>query len=83
MKNVAKVAISIPSTTLKSLERARTRLKKTRSAVVAEAIERWLAAEEIGIDDKRYVEGYLRHPERTDEIAAVAGAVTQNWEPWE
>jgi transcriptional regulator of met regulon len=83
MKNVAKVAVSVPTNTLKSLERARRRLRMTRSAVVTEAIERWLAAEQIGEDDKRYVEGYLRQPERSDEVAAIAGSVVRGWEPWE
>ena len=83
MKSVAKVAVSIPSDTLKSLERARARLRKTRSAIVTEAIERWLAAEELTEGDKRYVEGYLRHPERSDESWAVAGSVVQEWEAWE
>ena len=83
MKSVAKVAVSIPSDTLKSLERARARLRKTRSAVVTEAIERWLAAEELTEGDKRYVEGYLRRPERSDESSVVAGSAVQEWEPWE
>jgi metal-responsive CopG/Arc/MetJ family transcriptional regulator len=83
MKSVAKVAVSIPSDTLKLLERARARLRKTRSAVVAEAIERWLADDELSEGDKRYVEGYLRHPERADEISSVAAAVVGRWDRWE
>jgi hypothetical protein len=83
MKAVAKVAVSIPSDTLRLLERARARLRKTRSAVVTEAIERWLAVEELTERDKRYVEGYLRRPERSDESSVVASSVVQEWEPWE
>lgn len=83
MKGVAKVAISIPVETLKSLEKVRSRLRKTRSAAISEAIAQWLATEELGEDDRRYVEAYLRHPERTAEIAAVAGAASARWEPWE
>lgn len=83
MKNVAKVAVSIPRDTLKSLERARARLRKTRSAAVTEAIEKWLRAEEVGEDDHRYVEGYLRHPELSGETATVAKAVAATWERWE
>lgn len=79
---MAKVAISLPAGTLKSLERVRIRLRKTRSAAVTEAIERWLAAEEIGEDDKRYVEGYLRHPERADDVSAIASAVVGGWGAW-
>jgi hypothetical protein len=83
MKGVAKVAVSIPTETLRSLERVRTRLRKTRSAVVTEAIERWLAAGEVGEEDRRYVEGYLRHPEPSADVASIASAVVQSWEPWE
>ena len=50
---------------------------------MTEAIERWLVAQEIGEADKRYIEGYLRRPERADEQAAIAGAVTTGWEKWE
>jgi len=83
MKNVAKVAISIPISTLRSLERVRTRQRKTRSSAVTEAIEKWLATEEMGEDDRRYVEGYLRHPERTAETAAIASAAAATWDSWE
>jgi metal-responsive CopG/Arc/MetJ family transcriptional regulator len=83
MKSVAKVAISLPVDTLKSLERVRARLRKTRSGAVTEAIQRWLQAEEVGDDERRYLEGYLRLPERTDETATVAGAAAAAWEPWE
>jgi hypothetical protein len=83
MKSVAKVAISLPVETLQSLERVRARLRKTRSGAVTEAVERWLQAEEVGDDERRYLEGYLRHPERIDEARAVAGAVVVTWESWE
>jgi metal-responsive CopG/Arc/MetJ family transcriptional regulator len=83
MKGVAKVAVSLPINTLKSLEKARLRLKKTRSAVVVEALERWLESEEVGDDDKRYVEGYLKMPENVAEVRAVAAAVTAGWDKWQ
>jgi metal-responsive CopG/Arc/MetJ family transcriptional regulator len=82
MKSVAKVAVSLPVDTLKSLERVRVRLRKTRSGAVTEAIERWLQSEEVGDDERRYLEGYLRHPERAEESATLAGAVVATWEPW-
>jgi hypothetical protein len=69
--------------TLRSLEKARARLKKTRSAAVTEAIEKWLRSEEISESDRRYVEGYLRHPEQTADAAATAQAAVATWEPWE
>ena len=83
MKGVAKVAVSIPVETLRSLERVRKKARRTRSAAVTEAIERWLAAEEMGEADRRYVEGYLRQPEHADEQASLAKAALQTWEKWE
>ena len=83
MKGVAKVAVSIPRETLRSIERARARLRKTRSAAVTEAIEKWLRAEEVGEDDRRYVQGYLRRPEKNADLAAVAEAITAGWERWD
>jgi hypothetical protein len=50
---------------------------------VTEAIETWLRGEEVGEDDRRYIEGYLRHPESSGESAAVAQALVATWEPWE
>jgi hypothetical protein len=83
MKNVAKVAVSIPVETLKSFEKARTRLRKTRSAAVTEAIQQWLRAEEVSESDRLYVEGYLRQPEQPSEAASSAKAAIATWEPWE
>ena len=82
-KSVAKVAVSLPVETLKSLERVRTRLRMTRSGAVAEAIERWVQIEEVGDDERCYLEGYSRKPERSDEAAALASATVATWERWE
>jgi metal-responsive CopG/Arc/MetJ family transcriptional regulator len=83
MKNVAKVAVSLPLETLKSLERARARLRKTRSAAITEAVEAWLRGGDVAEEDRCYVEGYLRRPEAIGESAALARAVVATWEPWE
>jgi metal-responsive CopG/Arc/MetJ family transcriptional regulator len=83
MKGVAKVAVSIPVETLRLLERVRKKARSTRSAAVTEAIQQWLAAKEMGEADERYVEGYLRQPERADEQTTLASAVVEGWEKWE
>lgn len=85
MKSTAKVAVSIPLATLRRSERARRRLRKSRSAVVTEALEEWLAAREMGDADRRYVEGYARLPETPEELApteAMAIEAMSGWEPW-
>lgn len=83
MKSVAKVAVSVPLDTLRALERVRARLRKTRSGAVTEAIQRWLEAEEVGDDERRYVEGYLRTPEPQTGTAEIATSVVATWERWE
>lgn len=82
MSSAAKVAISIPVETFKSLEKARARLKKSRSGAITEAVELWLASEAASADDRRYIEGYLKKPEGR-ESHALAEATTSEWEPWE
>lgn len=80
--NSAKVAVSIPAETLRAVERARRREGLSRSAVFAQAVESWLQGRTVGDADRRYMEGYLRKPERPDALAAVASAATASWEPW-
>ena len=82
MKSVAKVAVSIPADTLKSLERLRRKQGRSRSAAVTAAIEHWIQAQELGEADRRYVEGYLRTPERVDDASNTATAVARTWERW-
>ncbi len=79
----AKVAVSLPADTLRSVERVRRKVGLTRSAVFQEAVEFWLRRHLIEGDDRTYVEGYLRRPERSDEVEAIAGAATAAWEPWD
>ncbi len=84
MTKVAKVAVSLPAKTLHSLDAARRRLGRSRSAIVAQAVQEWLAAHgEPSDEDRRYAEAYLRQPEATADVAAVAAAATAAWEPWE
>ncbi len=83
MKKAAKVAVSIPAETLAALERLRRKRGQSRSSAVAEAIEAWLKASDLGEADRRYAEAYLRDPEAVEESAAIAEKVVTGWEPWE
>jgi metal-responsive CopG/Arc/MetJ family transcriptional regulator len=86
MKSTAKVAVSIPVATLRSVEQERRRMRRSRSAVVTEALEAWLRARALTAADRRYVAGYLRHPETPEEVAASDALALQAmaaWEPWE
>ena len=57
-----KLAISLPSETFKALEKARAKLKRTRSDVVTTAIDQWLKSIATAEMDRQYIEGYRRIP---------------------
>ena len=83
MRKTAKVAISIPIPALRSLDRVCRQQRRSRSAAIAEADEAWLRERAPTEEDRRYVEAYLRTPERAQEVAAVAEAAIAGWESWE
>jgi ribbon-helix-helix CopG family protein len=77
-----KIAVTVPTETYAVVERLRRRLGKSRSAVVALALEEWVRGVDLAEADRRYVEGYLRTPEAVDEIGAVAAQATSSWSSW-
>jgi metal-responsive CopG/Arc/MetJ family transcriptional regulator len=83
MKKHAKVAVSIPEKTLAELDRLRRRRRQSRSAAVTQAIQEWLRSQLLTEEERRYAEGYLRHPERTVEVATTARAAASTWDSWE
>jgi hypothetical protein len=82
MTEYTKIAVTVPTETYAAVERLRRRLGKSRSAVVAHALESWTHAADSAEADRRYVEGYLRIPEALDEIRAVAAQATSQWDAW-
>ena len=83
MNRAVKVAISLPAETLAAVETFRKRTGRSRSAVFTEAVEALLAPHRIDERDRRYVEAYLLHPARQEDVGAVASAAVAAWEPWE
>jgi metal-responsive CopG/Arc/MetJ family transcriptional regulator len=81
MKTRNKVAISLPRKTFAALEKKRRELKKSRSAVVAEALDAWLAGETLSEEERRYVAGYLANPESNQEAAIWAEVSV--WSEWD
>jgi hypothetical protein len=77
-----KIAVTVPTATYTVIERLRRRLGKSRSAVVALALEDWIRSADRSERDQRYIEGYQRSPEAIDEIAAVAAQATSHWQTW-
>ena len=82
MTGFTKIAVTVPTGTYAIIERLRRRLGKSRSAVVALALEEWIRSTDLSDADRRYAEGYLRTPEAVDEIAAVAAQATSHWQTW-
>ena len=80
---MAKIAISLPEATFAALERERKRTGASRSALVCAAIEGWLRARVASKEDQRYVEAYLRQPDDSDDLAAIASAAAKSWGEWE
>ena len=83
MNGAAKIAISLPASTLAAVETFRKRTGRSRSAVFNEAVESLLAQHQVDDRDRRYVEAYLRRPDHQDETAALATAAVATWERWE
>lgn len=81
-----KIAVTVPTATFTVVERLRRRLGKSRSAVVALALEEWIRTADMTDEDRRYAEGYLRVPESPEALAdikALAAKVASHWQSWE
>lgn len=81
-KAAAKVAVSLPDELYRALESARRRARKTRSAVVQEALRDWLRSQARSDLVREYEEGYRRRPESAREaesaLAAAVGLLTHD-----
>lgn len=82
MSSTAKIAISLPTSTLREIEEIRSASGRSRSALIREAVELWLRTRDMSPEDISYVQGYLRHPERPGHRDAVAAAATADWDEW-
>lgn len=75
-RNAAKVAVSIPVALFRAVEQARRRARKSRSAVVQEALRDWLRRGAQADLVRDYEESYRARPENErDAEAALATAM--------
>lgn len=72
-----KVAVSIPSDLYRAVERARKRHRKTRSAVMQDALRHWLRHEAEMVLVREYEAGYRRRPETRREVKAAEAAAVR------
>jgi len=71
MHTTVKVAVSLPKEQFRLAEKRRHLLRVSRSAMVREAIDRWLKSFEEQEAIRQYVEGYRRRPESLKGWGAV------------
>ena len=77
-KPAVKVAVSIPDLLYQALEKARRQSRKSRSAIVQEALREWLRRGIQGELVRDYEAGYRAQRETPEEIeAALATAMGQ------
>jgi metal-responsive CopG/Arc/MetJ family transcriptional regulator len=70
-----KIGVSLPKEKFSAVEKMRKKLKKTRSALITEAITLWLNEKQEEELVKRYVAGYKERPEtkkERDEALAIS-----------
>jgi hypothetical protein len=77
----AKIAVSLPADTFRKLEKRRRETKKTRSAIVAEALDAWLDGRGFSDEERRYIAGYLAQPENDGDAMAISMASA--WSEWD
>ena len=71
-----KIAVTVPAELYKSVETARRRSARSRSAIVQEALRHWLRHQAQAELVREYEAGYRRRPEGKREIdVAMATAV--------
>ena len=79
-----KVAISMPVALYRTVERVRKTTRKTRSAVLQDALRYWLDHQAEAALVQEYEAGYRRRPEGRREVKAVEAAAvrllsTEEW----
>jgi len=85
MPHVVKVAISLPPTVLDSVEKERRKRGESRSEFFRQAVQAFLRDLQQRKAVERYVQGYLEHPERAEEVEAISSAsyAALAEEPWD
>ena len=74
MPRARKVAISLPSTLLASVEMVRRKRGEGRSEFIRQAIQAFLKDLQRRKDVERYVKGYLEYPEQAEEVEGIRAA---------
>jgi metal-responsive CopG/Arc/MetJ family transcriptional regulator len=85
MPNAVKVAISLPSAILDSVEKERRKRGESRSEFFQQAVQAFLRDLLRRREVERYVQGYIDQPEQVEEVDAIrpASYAALAAEPWD
>ena len=72
-----KVAVSLPAELFRAVERVRKASGRSRSAIVQDALRRWLKSQAEALLVREYEAGYRKRPETRREIQAAAAAAVR------
>lgn len=76
MSNLIRITITAPENAIGQIDLKCADLKRSRSSLIAEALQEWLERHDSQAAERADIQGYLRHPEAIDATAAVAtGAI--------
>ena len=69
--SATKIAMSLPADLLRHVEHVRKKTRRTRSAVMQDALRHWLARQNEAELVRQYEAGYRKRPETKRDIAAA------------
>ena len=75
-----KIGVSLPKEKFSAVEKMRKKLKKSRSALITEAITLWLNEKQEEELVRQYMAGYKEHPETKKEREEALAISQEAWE---
>lgn len=76
-KAAVKVAMSLPDDLYQVVEQVRKKTRKSRSAVLQDALRHWLSQQEQSALVREYEAGYRKKPETRREVKAAEAAAVR------
>lgn len=76
-RTVVKVAMTLPDDLYRVVELVRKKTRKSRSAVLQDALRYWLSQQEQSVLIRQYEAGYRKNPETRREVKAAEAAAVR------
>lgn len=76
-KTAVKVAMTLPDDLYRIVEQVRKKTRKSRSAVLQDALRYWLSQQEQSVLIREYEAGYRKKPETSGEVKAAKAAAVR------